>query len=301
MSGLTRIAVHSWMSAFSLTASQHAMLVFAICMAVLLFPRALALIDAALDRARRQAYGGIARMTFGTLGETLFSTLHAPLQMLWHTRFVITILLGQGSSWGAQDRVAQGTTWGNALRNQWWQTACGLGWGWLVWRLSPNAFWWFMPMFCGMALAVPLSVLTSRASWGAAAKRLGLFLTPEETAPPPELIALREGASAPNTPTKLEESVLDPYINAIHVSLLRENKLNPDTRQALAKLGVGGPRARSLAEHVLADGFAALPPEDQKLVLNDADTMSWLHRQLWLRPESTVAPSWRAAMKTYAN
>jgi membrane glycosyltransferase len=301
MTGLSRITVHSWMSDFNYSASQHAFLVFLICMAVLLVPRFLTVVDAALDPRRRRAYGGIVRLTISTLGETIFSSLHAPLQMLWHTRFVITILLGQGSSWGAQDRAAQGTTWSNALRNQWWQTAGGLAWGWLIWRLSPNAFWWFSPLFFGMVLAIPLSVWTSRVSWGAAARRLGLFLTPEETFPPPELVELRERLTAgprPN-PNKLEESVVDPYINAIHVSLLRQTKLQPDAALALAKLGVGGSQTRLLAENVLANGFQALLPDDQKLVLNDADTMSWLHRQLWLRPESTVAPSWRDAMRCH--
>jgi membrane glycosyltransferase len=301
MTGLSKITVHSWMSDFNYTAGQHAFLVFAVCMGVLLVPRLLAVIDAALDPQRRRAYGGVARMTISTLGETIFSTLHAPLQMLWHTRFVIMILLGQGSSWAGQDRGVQGTTWENAFRNQWWQTACGLAGGWLVWRLSPNAFWWFSPLFFGLSLAIPMSVWTSRVSWGAAARRVGLFLTPEETFPPPELVELRGRLAARDHPnsTTLEESVVDPYINAIHVSLLRETMLQPDAAQALAKLGVGKPHIRLLAENVLANGFKALNQADQKLVLNDADTMSWLHRQLWLRPESTVAQSWREAMRCH--
>ncbi|HWD19090.1 MAG TPA: glucans biosynthesis glucosyltransferase MdoH [Verrucomicrobiae bacterium] len=300
--GLSRITVHSWMSPLNLTASQHALLVFGICMAALLIPRGLAVLDAALDARRRRAYGGVVRITASTLGETLFSTLHAPLQMLWHTRFVITILLGQGSDWAAQDRSADGTSWKQALRTQWWQTAVGLAWGWLTWWLAPNAFWWFLPLFCGMALAVPMSVWTSRKSLGALFYRLGLFLTPEETSPPAELKTLREATAGPpkTPPAKLEESVLDPYTNAIHVSLLREAKLQPEAARALAEMGVGQPQTRLLAESVLANGFAGLPPADQKRVLSDADAMSWLHRQLWLRPESTVAPSWREAMRKYA-
>jgi membrane glycosyltransferase len=162
-------------------------------------------------------------------------------------------------------------------------------------------FWWFSPLFFGMTLAVPLSVWTSRPSWGAAARRIGLFLTPEETFPPAELASLRQRLKTlADTPAKLEESIVDPYINAIHVSLLREVRMHPNLGPALAKLGVGGSETRLLAENILVNGLTSLSPADQKIVLNDADTMSWLHRQLWLRPESTVAPAWRAAMRHYA-
>ena len=54
-----------------------------------------------------------------------------------------------------------------------------------------SLFWWFTPVLAGMVLSVPLSVLTSRRNLGARARKLGLFLTPEETAPPPELVSLR--------------------------------------------------------------------------------------------------------------
>ncbi len=301
MTGLSRIAVHSWLDQFNVTPGQQALLIFSICMAVLLLPRVLTVVDAALDRERRNAYGGLFRITASALGETIFSSLHAPLQMLWHTQFVITILLGQGSHWGAQDRVAQGTTWRNALRNQWWQTALGLGCGWLIWTFAHDVFWWFSPLFFGMTLAAPLSVWTSRPSWGEAARKMGLFLTPEETFPPAELVELRERLKArTDRAAKIEESIVDPYINAIHVSLLREARMHPHLGPELARMGVGRKETRLLAENVLVNGLAALAPEDQKLVLNDADTMSWLHRQLWLRPEATVAPGWREAMRGYS-
>jgi len=52
--------------------------------------------------------------------------------------------------------------------------------------------------------------------------------------------------------------VLDPYVNAIHVSLLREKQLNPEYRDALTKLGVGQPNVRELAEKLLGQGPEAL-------------------------------------------
>ncbi|MDB6109009.1 MAG: glycosyl transferase family 2, partial [Pedosphaera sp.] len=226
--GLSDIPVQGFTPYLSVTPTEHAFLVFVICMGVLFLPKVLALVDLALDRERRQAFGGLARTTASTVVETLFSTLHAPLQMLWHLRFVVTIVMGMGVSWGPQKRTADGTDWWFAVQRHWGHTLTGLAWGGLIWWLDPATFLWFVPVFSGMVLAIPLSVLTSRSGWGVRARGLGLFLTPEETSPPPELDTLRvrmatmAGAGQTEVRPKdsgLEEIVLDPYVNAIHVSL----------------------------------------------------------------------------------
>jgi membrane glycosyltransferase len=48
------------------------------------------------------------------------------------------------------------------------------------------------PVIIGLVLAIPLAWLTSSSRIGVAARRLGLFLIPEETAPPPVLVRSRE-------------------------------------------------------------------------------------------------------------
>ena len=231
---------------YNLTGTEHAFLVFVICMVVLLLPKVLALVDLAFDRARRRAFGGLTNATVSTLAETVFSTLHAPLLMLWHTRFVITLLLGKGVNWGTQKRTAGGTAWFLAVRRHWGHTAIGIVWGALVWRMDRTTFWWFLPVFSGMVLSIPFSVFTSRAAWGRRVRQSGLFLTPEETAQPAELASLRTrmatqetaGETTPQLPDSgLADVVLDPYVNAIHVSLLRELRLNPLFAEALARIG----------------------------------------------------------------
>src|SRR5579872_1659683 len=144
-SGLSNITVHSWTPHLTLTGREHAFLVFLICMVVLLLPKALALADLAFDRERQRAFGGWPRAAASTVLETFFSTLHAPLQMLWHSRFVITIMLGMGVHWGPQKRSADGTAWSFAIRRHWGHTLAGLVWAGLVWRFDPSSFWWFVP------------------------------------------------------------------------------------------------------------------------------------------------------------
>jgi membrane glycosyltransferase len=158
-------------------------------------------------------------------------------------------------------------------------------------------------------LSIPLSVWTSRRSLGARARKLGLFLTPEETKPPPELVSLRSQMkiheiTADNTPARphagLAEAVLDPYVNAIHVSLLREKRLNPVYAEQLARLGVGREEVRILGEKLLAAGPAALTAAERLLIMTDAHALVWLHRQSWLRSGESLAPWWRAAIQEYS-
>ena len=158
-----------------------------------------------------------------------------------------------------------------------------------------------------MLLAIPLSVFTSRTSLGSRARSLGLFLTPEETFPPSELDTLRvrmavlEKAMAAQPPNaSIAEAVLDPYVNAIHVSLLREKQLNPEYRDALAKLGVGRPEVRELGEKLLGLGPEALTTEEKMLILSDAEVVPWLHRQAWIRPSKALAGWWQTAIRKYA-
>ncbi len=308
-SRLSDIIVHSRTSYLNLTGSEHAFLIFLFCMSVLLLPKLLSLVDLAFDRERQRAFGGLPRAAASTLLETAFSTLHAPLQMLWHLRFVTTILFGMGVNWGPQNRAADGTPWLFAVRRHWGHTLVGLVWGSLIWWLAPSMFWWFVPVCAGMVSAIPLSVLTSRSSWGARARSLGLFLTPEETTPSPELDTLRVRMAALAGTSEvlkhphdsgLTDIILDPYVNAIHVSLLREKKLNPEYAAALANLGAGRPEVRELGEKLLADGPDGLQRQEKVLLLSDADTLPWLHRQVWLRPVETLAPWWRAAIRQYA-
>ncbi len=309
-SELSRIVVGSRLSVpwlESLSGRQHAFLIFVVCMCVLFLPKVLALIDLAFDRERRKQFGGLQRATVSAVLETFFSSLHAPLQMLWHSKFVATIVFGMGVNWGPQKRSADGIPWAEAFRQHWAHTLIGVLWGAAVWKLDQATFWWFLPVLLGMLLSIPLCVLTSRTSLGSRARSLGLFLTPEETFPPSELDTLRvrmalleKTGPPPAANAIIAEAVLDPYVNAIHVSLLREKQMNPEYREALAKLGVGEPKVRELAEKLLGQGPEALTTAEKMLILSDAEVVPWLHRQAWIRPSKALAGWWQTAIRKYA-
>ncbi len=303
--GLSVITLHAIL--INLSGTAHALLIFVIVMTVLMLPKILALIDIAHDAPRLRAFGGFGRVTASVIAETAFSTLHAPLQMLWHTRFVFTNLFGVSVGWKTQKRAGS-TMWAYALRRHWGHMLIGILWGVFMWELSPSLFWWFAPVFAGLVLSVPISVLTSRVELGERTKKLGLFLTPEETEPPAELTSLRarlkiheiigQTAFHPRH-DGMSEAVLDPYLNAIHVSLLREKKTNPVYAQQFEMMGVGSPKLRPLVERFLTEGPEKIEPREQLLIMADAGAMEWLHEQIWLRPGATLAPWWRAAIQEY--
>jgi membrane glycosyltransferase len=305
--GLSEITVHGYLTNLSGTA--HALLVFVICIVILFLPKMLALIDLAFDWNRRRAFGGLARTTVGVVIETIYSALHAPLLMLWHTRFVAMNLIGVSVGWSRQRRETDSTTWRYAFRRHWGHTLIGLVWGAFMWRLNQNLFWWFTPVFTGMVLSIPLSVLTSRQTLGARLRKVGLLLTPEEIKPPLELVSLRSQMkiheitddTTPRQPhAGLAEAVLDPYVNAIHVSLLREKRFNPVYAEQLAKLGVGHVGVQVLGEKLLAEGPVQLTKPERLLLMTDAHAMVWLHTQSWMRPGESLAPWWRAAIQEYS-
>jgi len=166
-------------------------LLFALTLAVLLLPKILGVLLTLRDRHLRRQFGGAARLCLSLLVEQFFSVLLAPSMMLFHSTFVAQTLLGKAVSWNAQDRSDRGVTLREAFRRQKWHLVFGLAWGAVMLRVAPYFFWWLTPVLVGLICGVWLTAWTSRTSAGRIARRWGLLLIPEETAPPRELAALR--------------------------------------------------------------------------------------------------------------
>jgi membrane glycosyltransferase len=143
-------------------------------------PKLLAFLTLLRDPAAVRAHGGIWRVALGVVFETLFSTLLAPILMLSHSWFVLSVLIGRGIGWGGQQRGACGIALGAATRAFAPHTLIAVFAGVAVWYLSPAIFWWYMPILSGLLLAIFLCRATSIPGWGIAAGRWGLFLIPSE-------------------------------------------------------------------------------------------------------------------------
>ena len=136
-------------------------------------------------------FGGLSALSLSILLEIILSTLLAPVRMWFHSKFVFLTLLGRPIKWNAQQRTANTTLWGDAVRAHGVATliACTVMAG--AWWFDLAAFVWLLPVIIPLLLSIPLSVYSGRVSLGRAARQWGLFRIPEENSPPPLLDHLR--------------------------------------------------------------------------------------------------------------
>jgi membrane glycosyltransferase len=183
-----------------------------ITVAVLFLPKFFGAVLALHDSRLRRGFGGGGRLLASLLIEQLFSILLAPAMMLFHTTFVVTTLMGKPVAWHAQERGDRGIGVLEALLRHKWHLLIGLAWGAVILMFAPRYIWWLLPVLAGMVLAVPLTMLTSRAGVGLWLRRHRLLLTPEEADPPAELAALQArlapGASPVGEPEAGDEPPL---------------------------------------------------------------------------------------------
>lgn len=174
------------------TRSDEIAILLILTAAVLLLPKFLGLLLALRDTSLRVGYGGGLRLGASLLIEQLFSILLAPIMMMFHSAAVVSVLFGTPVRWDAQARGDRGIGLREAFARHKFHMALGIIWGAVVLVLAPRFIWWMVPVLAGLILSVPLTMWTSRRDVGQALRRVGLFRTPEETAPPAELRMLAE-------------------------------------------------------------------------------------------------------------
>lgn len=295
-SGLTQIVADGFTRGLNLSLDAHGALVLGFTLVVLFTPKLLAWIDAVIDADRRRRFGGFFAITGGVLLETLASALIAPLLMAFHSRFLVEVLLGRKSGWNTQNRDAgNGTPWIDALNAHRSQLILGLAWAALAWYYSPAFFWWLSPVSFALILAPVTSKLTSSPQLGAWLRRHHLLQTPEETTEP--AVWKTTGAEEARLRTVIENgpmrgsslALADPYINALHTTLLEQNPGGAE---------IAGPD-NALLEKALREGWETLDRPQRLAILTHSPTLRRLHRELWTRRGDTLAESWRERLAAY--
>ena len=161
-------------------------------------PKYSTVVDVATRADARRSFGGAGWFFLGVLIETLFSVLLVPIMWFGHTVFLAGLLFGRRIGWIGQTRDDHSVPWTLAVRNFWPQTLLGIGCLVLLARTHPAAIPFAFFIAGGLALSIPLAVVTSSPQLGRWMMRIRLCGLPEETDSPAALRALiRESADKP--------------------------------------------------------------------------------------------------------
>ncbi|MGH8605268.1 MAG: glucans biosynthesis glucosyltransferase MdoH, partial [Gammaproteobacteria bacterium] len=249
---------------------------FVLTMGVLLAPKLFGLLSLLGQPKTAREFGGLLRASLSMLAEILHSALIAPVLMLLQTRFVVNVLLGRDSGWQAQTRDDRGTPWSEVYHCHRWHTAVGVLLAIAVYSVSPALLAWMSPAIAGMILSLPVSYLGSRLDVGSIARRANVFLTPEESTPPPILVEATKRIAgieviSPSPGTGVRSVVFEQRAGALHLALLSQDPLRERNIDSFI--------ARHLAAAIkTSDDLRALNPRQQLAVLYDPPTLLRLRR-----------------------
>jgi membrane glycosyltransferase len=167
---------------------------FAVILTMWFAPKIATVLDILTRAEARRAFGGSARFLASVASETVFFILLSPIMWFSHTLFLAGLLAGRTIGWAAQARDDHTVPWLVALRTLWPHTALGLASIAVLAATRPAAVPYALFVAGGLALSIPLAVVTASPRVGKVLVRLGIGRLPEETAPPSALRALRLGA-----------------------------------------------------------------------------------------------------------
>jgi membrane glycosyltransferase len=242
---------------------------------LLLLVKVWSLLAAMWQPERASRFGTPGQLTASVLLETAASFVLAPILMAFHTTFVINTLLGRKVEWEAQDRGEKDVSHAETFRVHAPHTIAGLAAAILVFLGPGGLFWWTLPILFGLVFSVPISLLLGSAAVGRRLRAAGLLLIPEEIAPP-SILRLQRGFLAEETAHRAAvhpfvRLVADPVVLRLHLDLLPNPfpaATEPAVRTRLQRIALaGGPRRLTRAERLL--------------LMQDAEALQWLHREVW--------------------
>ena len=298
LSGMSPIIVPSFSDFIQITFVEQSIILLGFTLLILFMPKLCGLFNVLFSKEQSQRYGGRICVFFSVCLEAIITTVLAPIMMLYYTQFVFFTLLGSRTGWGNQRRGADGelrfrdAVYGHAVH-----TILGIIWSicsiWSSWVF----FAWMSPILVGMVFSIPISYLLAKKRCGDFFKRFRLFLVPSESAPSDILLELQNSLDnhsfkyyrvlMQNSYNGLFHVILDPYINAIHVTLLRENLQNNRI--------VTEPVSSATIEHLLAVGPSMMQKDELLNIMHNPDALERLHNSVWTLAPERIADDWRRA------
>jgi membrane glycosyltransferase len=166
------------------------MALFLVVLVMWFAPKIATIIDVLTRPKLRSAFGGGVRFVANVVTETVFFLMLSPIMWFGHTVFLTGLLFGRTIGWIGQTRDDHAVPWSAAARQLWPQSLLGWASIGLLAVTHPSAIPYALFIAGGLALSIPLAVVTAWPAVGRAFARIGVGRLPEETAPPPPLRAL---------------------------------------------------------------------------------------------------------------
>jgi membrane glycosyltransferase len=233
---------------------------------VLLYgPKMLAMIVLLEDAEATRAHGGTRAVIMSVIFESLFSTLFAPIVMLQHSWYVLSILLGISTGWSSQQRGDRALPLDFVARGFAAHTLTGIIATVILWHTG--VFGWYVPLLAGLWLAIPVVLITSSPLLGRWTQAESLFLTPAETR---GLKVLDRAHALAGSHEELSadarQLVLDDaQVRELHLSLLAGTPAPEDRTRLWA-----------LREQAARRDTSRFSREDWALLLSDAESLKAL-------------------------
>ncbi|ATG76127.1 glucans biosynthesis glucosyltransferase MdoH [Pseudoalteromonas sp. 1_2015MBL_MicDiv] len=182
---------------------------------ILLLPKLMGVIVTLVHRNKR--FGGSIKLILGSIIETVFAIIVAPLMMVFHAYFVICVFLGKKVKWDAQPREGRMVPWREAFGYTLFSTIVAIAWGSTAYYFTPVFFWWLSPILLGLILAAPIVRYSSSIKLGVFLRDLGIFICPSEVDNDATLEALKVHLKKISVPQEGQYPTTIPTLPKEHV------------------------------------------------------------------------------------
>jgi membrane glycosyltransferase len=187
------IGARAWAADDPASLFDHTLALWLLTAYIVMFlaPKLATIIDLLSRPDLRRGFGGTARLLISVVIETVFAFLLTPIMAFGHTIFMAGLALGKTVGWKPQNRDDHAVPWSYALMALWRHWLAGLLAFATMALIWPSALPWMILMMGGLAICVPMAVITASPALGRFLLRNRLCCLPEEIDPSPMLQRLK--------------------------------------------------------------------------------------------------------------
>lgn len=151
---------------------------FYVTIGLLIMPKIFAAILVVTKRPND--FGGAFKAINSAMAEFAFSVLIAPIMMVYHSYFVISVFLGRKVGWKTANREGRALSWKESSLRAVLPTALGIIWTSIGLYFAPQFILWMSPVLVGLLLSAPIIRISSAIGPGLWIKEHGIFTAPSE-------------------------------------------------------------------------------------------------------------------------